>query len=67
MRAVVLFVVLGLVFALSPAFAADAPDTFISGATVIDVRTGRTQVSDILIHDGRIAAVRAKGARKPTN
>lgn len=37
---------------------------FISGPTVIDVRTGRTRVSDILVRDGRIVDVSEKGAKR---
>lgn len=48
--------------AAEPASAPAAPESIaITGATVIDVRSGAQQKRDILIRDGRIAELRAPG------
>ena len=67
MRAFIPFAVIALIAAaVGPCSAAEPPPggIFISGAAVIDVRTGKVQASDILVRDGRIVAVTKKGARR---
>lgn len=67
MRAFIPFAVIALIAAaVGPCSAAEPPPggIFISGAAVIDVRTGRMRVSDILVRDGRIVEVSKKGAKR---
>jgi imidazolonepropionase-like amidohydrolase len=56
-----------LAIALSPCHAGEVPaaGVVISGATVIDVRTGGSQVADILVKGDRIISVTRHGAKRP--
>jgi cytosine/adenosine deaminase-related metal-dependent hydrolase len=64
-RASALFVFIAAMAGVVCAAEPPAAGVVISGARVIDVRTGEARDSDILVRDGRIVSVTTKGTQRP--